>query len=111
VVDDWLEDLWTALEVLLKPGCVPMALKTTENGELTLPTCPPASLGLEYLEGDKIFPIDLVDSMQLYPLLNGFPVKANITKAKFLTKPGAVKTAIEITVQFQSVTRLKFETF
>ncbi len=104
VVEDWIEELWTSLEKLLRPESVgAMAEKIKQDGGLQLPICPPESLVIEFYDELKVAPLNLEDPLQPYPLMEGFAINAEISSAKYLTKPGAVKTALELTLKFQSV--------
>lgn len=120
VIDDWIENLWPVLEQLIRPGS--SSSKMAKSG-VSMPSCPPVSLKLEWLEQQKIdiggggdaplhtlAKVDLMNPLLPYPLIEGDPVKMSLKGARILTKPDALKTALELTFEFKdSARRFKFE--
>jgi len=105
VVDDWLEGLWFAIENLIRPGPSKIMEKNaalSSSGALSLPTCPPVSLAIEYYSRDPP-PVNLEDPLQQYPLVDNSPLSCSVINAACLTKPGAVKTTLEVTLKFDTV--------
>ncbi|ODN06116.1 Methionine synthase reductase [Orchesella cincta] len=111
VVDSWIENLWPALESIIRPDSNQSI--TTMAKTLTVPSCPAVSLKLEWLEdgsGDASTPskVDLRNPLAPYPLIEDDPVAVKLTKARVLSRSGALKTAVELTVEF-SEQSFKFE--
>lgn len=71
---------------------------------VTVPSCPQISLRLEWLEenygGGKP---DLKNPLAPYPLIEGDPVTVKLKRARILTKPGALKTSLELSLEFIDV--------
>lgn len=121
VIDDWIENLWPALEQLIRPDS--SSSKMAKSGGVNMPSCPPVSLKLEWLKEDKIdtggagdapipslAKVDLMNPLLPYPLIDGDPLKMSLKRARILTKPNALKTALELTFEFKdSAKPFKFE--
>ncbi|CAL8147580.1 unnamed protein product [Orchesella dallaii] len=112
VVDEWIENLWPALETLIRPDSN-QSITTMSKTTLTVPSCPAVSLKLEWTEdggGDATCAskVDLRNPLTPYPLIDGDPVPVKLTKARILSRFGALKTALELTVGFTEES-FKFE--
>lgn len=105
VIDNWIAELWPALENLIRPGSISGRKKDMEKSSLTLPSCPPVSLNLEWREepSPAIENQDLINPPAPYPLIEGDPVEVTLSNARVLTKQGALKTTLELTLSFKEV--------
>ena len=73
-----------------------------ETKALTLPRAPTKSLIMEYSDA-KGSDYDLLKPAAPYPLIEGSPIEASISGAKVLTKPGALKTTLEVVLEVSEV--------
>ncbi|CAG7834783.1 unnamed protein product [Allacma fusca] len=119
VVDDWIQGLWPALKSCIGiknlnpiPSIGPSQSfqidssteeKMSENLETKTLTLPPLPTSALVIECTNKSPMDynLLKPTCAYPLIDGEPVLMTISNARLLTKSTAVKTGIEMTLEFK----------
>lgn len=110
-VEEWIEGLWPMIKKSL--GIDPrkmsiLAMPSTESS-MTVPSCPQPIIELKYVStfgpgsGSNV---DLLSPPAPYPSTEGGLYSATVSSSRYLTKAGAVKTGLEVTLTLLSVTDL-----